>query len=284
MKRQINYRQLSPEFVEFRAISEDGKRYLQGYASVFNQRSKPILENGKLFYEIIDPRAFDDVLKSENLDVKLNFNHERGRVMARTISGTLKLSTDEKGLLFRAEVPNVSYANDVYELVSRGDLFENSFAFIVRKGDDVWTKDNQGNDIRTINRVAKLIDVSVVVDGAYANTEVSARKDERGKTITITINDDESEDPEDEPMDASIGPIEDDACKTKKPKREDDYPISENSAENDFISNCIKEVMDKGETDDNKQAYAICKSKWDSGKRELEHMRMHIKLLKLKNN
>lgn len=171
-------RNLESEQVSFRAFEENGERYLEGYASVFEQRSKPIFENNRLFYEVIGRSAFDEALQREDLNVVLTFNHQRDKVIARTKSGTLQLSTDEIGLRFRARVPNTTLGNDIYELVSRGDLFENSFAFIVRKGDDEWTTDEQGNNIRTINRITKLYDVSVVVDGAYANTSVFARDED----------------------------------------------------------------------------------------------------------
>lgn len=171
-------RNLESEQVSFRAFEENGERYLEGYASVFEQRSKPIFENNRLFYEVIGRSAFDEALQREDLNVVLTFNHQRDKVIARTKSGTLQLSTDEIGLRFRATVPNTTLGNDIYELVSRGDLFENSFAFIVRKGDDEWTTDEQGNNIRTINRITKLYDVSVVVDGAYANTSVFARDED----------------------------------------------------------------------------------------------------------
>jgi len=171
-------RNLESEQVSFRAFEENGERYLEGYASVFEQRSKPIFENNRLFYEVIGRSAFDEALQREDLNVVLTFNHQRDKVIARTKSGTLQLSTDEIGLRFRATVPNTTLGNDIYELVSRGDLFENSFAFIVRKGDDEWTTDEQGNNIRTINRITKLYDVSVVVDGAYTNTDVFARDED----------------------------------------------------------------------------------------------------------
>lgn len=232
---------LDPSFVSFRAIEEDGKKFLIGYASVFNQRSKLIYENGKFFYEVIAPNAFDEVLR-ENPDVILNFNHQRDKVIARTKSGTLQLSTDDKGLLFRAELPNVSYALDVYELVSRGDLFENSFAFVIRKGDDEWSKDADGNLIRLVKKVSRLLDVSVVTDGAYANTEVSARFSkedlnqllDRSKKITIIIEEGEEEEPEMEPeMEQKVEEViekveevveeekvEEDGCKKKREEQE----------------------------------------------------------------
>lgn len=254
-------RNVVPEPTSFRALEENGERYLEGYASIFNQRSKPIFENNRLFYEVISRSAFDEVLQREDLNVVLTFNHERDKFLARTKSGTLELSTDEIGLRFRARVPNTTLGNDVYELVSRGDIFECSFAFIVRKGDDDWTKDEEGNNIRTINRITKLYDVSVVVDGAYANTDVYARDNE-------------------EEVEENL-----------EPQPGDD--------KEEFISKCIKYVMDSGETDDNKQAFAICMSKWEekqeqitkeqeeqveqnSQKEELERMKRHIQVLKLK--
>ena len=222
MKKTI--RNLEPEQVSFRAFEEDGKRYLDGYASRFNQRSKQIFENNRLFYEIISRTAFDETLQSENLNVVSTFNHNRDRgILGRTKSGTLALSTDDVGLHFKVEVPLTQLGNDVYTLVQRGDLSECSFAFIVKKGDDEWTKDENGDNIRTINKIAKLYDVSVVIDGAYEHTDVFAR-DEVEENIEPSPGDDKDE----------------------------------------FISKCIKYVMDNGETDDTKQAYAICASKWDN--------------------
>ena len=227
MKREN--RILDPTFVSFRAIEEDGKRFLEGYASVFSQRSKLIYENGKFFYEVIDPKTFDEVLRDDKLDVKLNFNHANDKIIARTKSGTLKLSTDEKGLLFRAELPDVSYAKDVYELVSRGDLFENSFAFVVRKSDEEWSKDENGTLLRLVRKVTKLIDVAICVDGAYENTTISARDLQMdGRKLVITICEEEDdEDPIEElppapemvMVDPSTGEeetISEDGCKKKR--------------------------------------------------------------------
>jgi len=255
-----NIRSFVPEGdISFRAFEEDGKKYLEGYASVFNQKSKLIYERGKYFNEIIDPKAFDKVLADEKLDVPLTFNHLRDKLIARTISNTLTLSTDEKGLLFRAELPNVSYANDIYELVLRGDLFENSFGYAFTENGIEWTKDEEGNNIRTVRSVEKLLDVSVVTNAAFENTSISARDDEE-------LKDEERIEPT---------PGED---------------------KDDYISKCIKYVMDNGETDDPKQASAICYSKWDkreeekreeerkeSEKQEIEKLRMHITILKLKS-
>lgn len=43
---------------------------------------------------------------------------------------------------------------------------------------------------------------------------------------------------------------------------QEEKPV-EQSEESEFISKCVKEVMDSGETDNNEQAVAICYSKWE---------------------
>jgi len=194
MKKTI--RNLEPEHISYRAFEENGERYLEGYASRFNQLSKPIFENNKLFKERIEPNAFDEVLLSPTLDVIYNVNHNNGSILGRTKSGTLELSTDEYGLKFRAKVPRTTTGNDVYELVTRGDLFENSFAFIVKKGDDEWIKDEEGNDVRVIKKISKLYDVSTVYSGAYANTDVFARDDEEVEENIDPSTGETDEDPE----------------------------------------------------------------------------------------
>jgi len=170
----------------FRAIEDNGKRYLEGYAAKYNVRSKLIFENGKLFTEELQRGAFDNVLTDNELDVIFTFNHSKDKVMARTTSGTLKLNSDETGLKFRAELPNnVTYANDTYELVSRGDLNANSFAFFITKEGQLWTRDGDGNPVRTITQIKRLSDVSVVTNAAYPETEIAARALEEVETEEV---------------------------------------------------------------------------------------------------
>lgn len=163
------------EALQSRAIEEDGKKYIEGYASVFEQRSKLIAEGGKVFNEVIERGAFDEVL-ADSPDVIHTRNHNSDSIMGRTVSGTLELSVDDYGLKYRVEVPNVSYANDTYELVKRGDMFENSFIFSVNEEGQSWSRNEAGENLRSIQKVSHLYDVSVVTSGAYANTDVAARE------------------------------------------------------------------------------------------------------------
>ena len=161
--------------IRYRAVEEDGKRFIEGYAAVFSSRSKLIMEMGELFYEEVERGAFADILVDPELDVILNFNHSRDLVMARTTNGTLTLSEDDAGLFFRAEIPDVTYANDTYELVKNGTFFENSFAFLVDSDGFRWATTDEDVPLRIISKVRKLIDVSIVTYGAYPETSVEAR-------------------------------------------------------------------------------------------------------------
>ena len=49
--------------------------------------------------------------------------------------------------------------------MKRGDINSSSFAFTVKR--DTWSNDEEGNNIRTINEIERLYDVSPVTYPAY---------------------------------------------------------------------------------------------------------------------
>jgi HK97 family phage prohead protease len=175
----IEHRSFKPtEQTQFRASedTETGKKYLEGYAAVFNNRSKLIADWGANYYEILERSAFDEVLKDEALDTVFAVQHNRGDILGRTTSGTLVMSTDDVGLRFKVELPDTQLAHDTYELVKRGDLAENSFAFGLSEGEGYeWSETEEGDALRTISSVSRLVDVSLVTDAAYSNTTIEAR-------------------------------------------------------------------------------------------------------------
>lgn len=167
--------------IQVRAIQpeDSDEKQLEGHAIVFNQRSKIMYDydSKRYFEEIILPEAVSDEVLTSN-DVYLVRNHNPDMVIARTVAGNLSLSVDEKGLLFRAIIPNTTTANDVYENVRVGNFFENSFAFTV--AEDRWEK-NEDDEVwtRTITKIGAIYDVSVVTNGAYSNTDVAVRSYEK---------------------------------------------------------------------------------------------------------
>jgi len=186
---ELQQRLLDSGNLEVRAIEEEGKKIIEGYALTYNTRSK-LLYNS--FYEIIEPGAFDDVLRSEDLDVVYTFNHSRDIVMGRTKNNTLSLRSDEKGLFFRAMLPDTSDARDMFTLIKEGYVTENSFAFMPAKDGYSQKRLDDGTDLVTIKKVDKLQDVSSVVRPAYPNTSVKARADEEGEEKeveeTVVVN------------------------------------------------------------------------------------------------
>jgi HK97 family phage prohead protease len=156
--------------LEVRAAS-NAELTLTGYASVFDAPYDIMGGPPYGFTEIVDPRAFDQTMKS-NPDLHLLINHE-GMPLARTKSGTLELSTDDRGLKVRASLDRLD--PDVIRLerkMSRGDIDEMSFAF--RTIRDKW------NDDETERRLLEVSldkgDVSVVNFGANPATHTELQR------------------------------------------------------------------------------------------------------------
>jgi len=147
---------------------------VRGYAALFDTDSRDLG-----FRETISTRAFDGRLED---NVILTFNHDPNLILDRNLGGTLKLSVDERGLIYDAVLPNTTTGKDVAELMRRGLLYESSFAFTVEEDD--WSQDGDTTR-RTINKIGRLVDVSIVGVGAYANTDVALRsKQEFEETIS----------------------------------------------------------------------------------------------------
>ena len=161
--KKIERRTFTVQDVEARQ-ADDGTMRLAGYAAVFNEASVPLP-----FKETIAPGAFRKTL-SETPDVRLLINHE-GLPLARTKNATMTLSEDERGLYFSAELADTSEARDIYQLVSRGDIDQMSFAFRVIR--QKWSEDRSRRILTEVSLSDG--DVSVVTFPAYPTTSVEAR-------------------------------------------------------------------------------------------------------------
>jgi HK97 family phage prohead protease len=144
-------------------------RTLEGYAAVYGEQSREIVELGRKFREKIAPGAFNGTLSAGD-DVRLYYNHDASMPLARTGSGTLKLRSDRKGLAFEAMLPETTLGNDVRVLIERGDLTgQMSFGFFVEE--DSWNRDRSE---RLVKR-ARLVEISIVQEPAYTGTSSSLR-------------------------------------------------------------------------------------------------------------
>lgn len=154
-----------PDGIELRAATElrAAGRKLAGYAAVFGAAAKV---GG--FTESIMHGAFRAALAGKG-DILALVDHDPGRLLARTGSGTLRLSEDAKGLAFELDVPDTGLGRDILALAERRDLGGMSFAFRVM--DEAWP----ARDRREL-RAVDLLEVSVVqAFPAYAATSVEAR-------------------------------------------------------------------------------------------------------------
>lgn len=154
--------------ISFRSEQTEGNK-VEGWAALYNQTSEYMG-----FYEKILPGAFDDVIKK--CDCVLTIDHDDSTILARCVNGegSLHLEVREEGLWFSAELdPTNERSAYLISALKRGDIHQCSFAFadVV----DSWSKDDNGNDIRTIEKINWLGDVSCVVHPAYSQTSATLR-------------------------------------------------------------------------------------------------------------
>lgn len=145
---------------------DDEKQIIEGYALKFNTLSNDL--GG--FVEEISPEALKDADLS---DVRCYFNHDSSKVLGRTTSQTLELKVDDEGLYFRCQLPDTSYAKDLYTSIRRGDISQCSFGFILDEDGDTFEKRDDGLFKRTLNKIKSIWDVSVVSVPAYSDTNVA---------------------------------------------------------------------------------------------------------------
>lgn len=152
--------------IQFRAEDTDeGKMEIKGYAAVYNSPET------YSYTELIADGAFNEADMS---DVVLRYNHnDNFMVLARTRNKSLDLSVDEKGLFMNAKLQeDVSTHRDIFNAIKSGLIDKQSFAFTVEE--DNYDYDT---DTRTITKIGKVFDVSVVDQPFYNATDVSVARD-----------------------------------------------------------------------------------------------------------
>ena len=158
--------------MQFRAEPNDeGKMEIKGYAAVFNS---PETYD---YTEVIDSRAFDEADMS---DVVLRYNHNDSfMVLARTRNKSLTLNVDDKGLMIDATLQeDITDHKNIYNAIKSGLIDKQSFAFTVEE--DNYDYDT---DTRTITKIGKLYDVSVVDQPFYNATDVSVARNQNDEFL-----------------------------------------------------------------------------------------------------
>ena len=181
---------------------EDGQpsRIVEGRAIVFGVRSRNLTpwSSSRVVYEVLEPGCItNEMLTRQDVVYNLNHSNKVTDILGRyrnSDADTLKLTLRGDGVDNRCELPNTSAANDTLELLKRGDITGQSFAF-----EDDWEDTENGvsyertNDtengkevwIRHVKRITALYDVSIVTPPAYEQTSVATR--EQGDRINEAI-------------------------------------------------------------------------------------------------
>ena len=119
------------------------------------------------YTEIIRRGALDG---ADISDCRLLYNHDLSKVPLARTPKTMQLITGSAGLEMTAQLPETEEARSVHTAVVRGDLSGMSFAFKVPQGGDSW----EGRT-RTIHKIEKVYELSIVPFPAYSETSVEAR-------------------------------------------------------------------------------------------------------------
>ena len=177
IKSGTQYRSLVLEIRE----SDSDEMVVEGYATTFNQPYELYRDSELVINEQVDQRAFDEANVG---DVIFQMNHE-GRVYARTRNNTLEITPDEKGLFIHADLSGTEEGRKLYEEIKGGYTDKMSFGFIVDEDERKVTEDHETGNVdflRTITKIRKLFDVSVVSIPANDATEITARGADGGVT------------------------------------------------------------------------------------------------------
>jgi len=146
---------------------------VEGYAIVYEQE----VSIGGWFNEVVKRGALDG---ADLNDVPLFIHHQQYKIpLARSRrnngNSTMKLTPDDKGLHFRAEldVENNAEAKSLYSAVSRGDVSGMSYSFRVKE--EKWLNMDTPTPTREIHKFKKIGELSALWSPAYDGTDIQAR-------------------------------------------------------------------------------------------------------------
>ena len=197
-QRQINL-QLSGLHIR-EAEGEQESRTIEGYAVVFGQRSVNLVpwSSYREVYEIMEPGSITQDLINRS-DIVLTAFHDNSKIMGRSVNGkgTLQCGVDSKGMWVRCDLAKTRDADDMLELIRRGDITGMSFCYTCDEDDSEngvsyereqeKTQDGKEVWLRHVKRCTGLYDVTIAGHPAYQGTSVENR--EAGEAIEKRIAD-----------------------------------------------------------------------------------------------
>ncbi len=164
---ELTHETRSVDAAEFRAEERDNSPVIEGFFAVYDE----VYEIYDGVSERIDPHAFDDTLKSD--DIRALVNHDSTKVIGRRTAGTLELEARNDGLWGRVHInPDDPDGRSIWQKVKRGDVSQCSIGFDILK--EEMQKLENGARIFLLKQI-RLWEVSVCTFPAYTSTQVEAR-------------------------------------------------------------------------------------------------------------
>lgn len=160
---------------ELRAVdlAGDGTLILEGRPIVYDSPAL-IKEPFGSYTEVVRAGALDGADLS---DTRLLYNHDLSRIPLARSPKTMRLDVDSAGLRMVALLPDTEEGRSVHTAVRRGDLSGMSFAFKVADGGSHY---EALTNTRTITKIAKVYECSIVPFPSYPMTSVEARAEIEG--------------------------------------------------------------------------------------------------------
>jgi len=230
---------------DFEVRNENDNTVIEGYAARFDDETVI----GGQFAERVARGAFEGADMSNTVAL---FNHDWNMPLARVGKG-LELSVDEVGLRYRFELGEQSYAKDLAENIRMGNVSTSSFGFTV--SDDEWER-RDGMNLRTINSVGTLFDVSPTTQGAYPTTEVAIRSMEAALEEMPVVAEEVVEEPVAEVVEEVVAEevaeevVEEERAYEEAPKEDEEDEESEESDEEEKAEERTEEVVADEVTED----------------------------------
>jgi HK97 family phage prohead protease len=161
---------------QFLLREEENANVIEGYAIVFGQESRLLLDEGKIVREIIMPGAVTRELIDKS-DITMTLFHNRESLLARSVNGvgTLSIDVDDHGVKFSFVVPNTPDGMKARELVKRQDLRGCSFSYYSKPASVEYKREGK-ETIRMVNKVDYLSELTIGSQPAYTQTSVSLRE------------------------------------------------------------------------------------------------------------
>lgn len=141
------------------------------------------------FLEEIAPGALASHLDEDVVALR---DHERGRLLGRNASGTLRMRDSVEGLLADGDLPDTELGRETAVLLEREDLRGMSWAWWPDPAAEEWsfvdyrmpgTDEVVKRELCTVHGVRQLIDVSIVTSPAYEQTSVGLRETRAGALL-----------------------------------------------------------------------------------------------------